>query len=74
MSANFFSRLRGLLPDPPLQVGTVVALDGPTVVVVMPGGVQVYCRGVAAVGSRVFVRSNVIEGPAPNLPIETIEV
>jgi hypothetical protein len=71
---NLFKRFLGLRPDPPLQVGTVLAVVGGTATVELPGGGQVQARGAAAIGARVFVRDGVIEGGAPALPVELIEV
>lgn len=81
MSINLFSRLKALLPAPPVWVATVVAhnadgtstLELPTGVagsVVAPGlstGPTLLARGVGVpVGERAFVRAGVIEGPAPS--------
>lgn len=74
MSANPFRRLRALFPEAPLQVGTVESVSGGVATVVLPGGGRVQARGSAAVGQRVFVRSGVIEGQAPDLPVVEIEV
>lgn len=75
MSTNLFRRLRDLLPEPPLTVATVAATnaDG-TVTVTYPGGSQVRARGVGGVGSKVFLRSGIVEGEAPSLPTLVIDV
>ena len=77
MSTNLYRALRDLLPEPPLQVATVAtihAADG-TSTITWPGGSTQRVRGTSvAAGSRAFVRNGVIEGTAPNLPLETIEV
>lgn len=72
--SNPYKALLALLPDPPLQVGTVASVDGGVAVVTMPDGGTLSARGSAAVGARVFVRDGVIEGAAPTLPVEVIEV
>jgi hypothetical protein len=77
MSTNLYRALRELLPEPPLQVVTVVNLSLGTgeSLVEWPGGSQQRVRGTgAAIGQRVFVRNGVIEGVAPALAIEVIEV
>ena len=74
MSTNPFVLLKKLLPDPPLQIGTVAAIDDGTATIMLPGGGTVQGRGSATVGQTVFVRNGVIEGPAPALPIELITI
>lgn len=74
MSANLFVLFRKLLPSYPLQVGEVVARDGDTATVELPGGGRLTARGSGSVGTKVFVRNGAIEGAAPSLTIETIDV
>lgn len=74
MSYNPFQRLVGLLPKRPLQVGDVLAVDGGVCTIELPGGGIETARGDASIGSRVFFRDGVVEGLAPNLTIELIEV
>jgi len=74
---NLYRQFRALLPDPPLQVGTVTEAAGEVVTVRLPGGGLVKARGQLggiAVGQQVFVRDGVIEGPAPDLALEVIEI
>lgn len=74
---NLYQQFRALLPDPPLQVGTVIEAAGDVVPVQLPGGGLVKARGdpsSTTVGQHVFVRDGVIEGPAPNLTLEVIEI
>lgn len=71
---NPFKRLMALIPDPPLQVGTVSSTDSGVATLALPGGGLTQARGAATVGSKVFFRDGLIEGPAPNLPIEVIEI
>ena len=74
MSRNLFKQLLDLMPDPPLQVGTVASVAGEIVTITLPGGGTLRARGSATVGQRVFVRNGIIEGVAPSLPIELIDV
>lgn len=74
MLRNPYRLLRELLPEPPLQVGTVLAVDGGVAAIELPGGGRLQARGQASVGDRVFVRAGAIEGEAPALPLEVIEV
>jgi hypothetical protein len=71
---NLYQQFRSLLPDPPLQVGNVIAANGGVATVQMPGGGLLKARGTALVGQKVFVRDGVIEAIAPNLTLEIIEI
>ena len=71
---NLYQQFRALLPDPPLQVGTVIAVSGGVVTVQMPGGGLLKARGDALVGQKVFVRDAVVEAIAPNLTLEIIYI
>lgn len=71
---NPYKLLRDLIPQPPVQVGTVLSIFNGVAVIQLPGGGRASARGVATVGARVFFRDSAIESAAPNLPIELIEV
>jgi hypothetical protein len=71
---NPYKRLLGLLPARPLLVGDVIGYEDGVATIQMPGGGLMTARGGASVGARVFFRDGVIEGPAPILPVETIDV
>lgn len=71
---NLYKAFRDLIPDPALQVGTVQSISNGVATILMPGGALVKARGEAQVSERVFFRDGVIEGPAPNLAVEIIEV
>lgn len=71
---NLYQQFRTLLPDPPLQVGAVIAVSGGVVTVQMPGGGLLKARGDALVGQKVFVRNAVVEAIAPNLTLEIIDI
>jgi len=67
-------RLQDLVAGPPVEVGDISAIaDGVRVVTLLSGGV-VHARGESSVGERVFVRGDVIEGPAPTFTVEFAEV
>ncbi len=75
MQTNLYRALRELMPEPPLLVATVTAINADqTRTVEFPGGGTQRVRGDAAVSDRVFVRNGVIEGPAPALTLLTIDV
>jgi hypothetical protein len=71
---NLFTEFKRLLPNVPLQVGTVVGNDNGVFSIELPGGGILKARGNSYVGQKVFVRDGVIEGTAPALPLELIEV
>lgn len=71
---NVYQQFRALLPDPPLQVGTVTEVAAGVVTMQLPGGGLLRARGSAEVGQQVFVRDGLVEAVAPNLPLELIEV
>lgn len=72
--ANLFKALQALLPSAPLQIGTVTVVEGGVCMLQLPGGGVAHARGEALVNDVVFFRDEVIEGPAPSLPIEVIEI
>jgi hypothetical protein len=71
---NLYEQFRQLVPDPPLQAGTAIDVGSGVVTVALPGGGLIRARGNAAVGQKVFVRDDVVEGIAPSLTLEIIEI
>lgn len=71
---NLYEQFRQLIPEPPLQAGTVIDVGSGVVTVALPGGGLIKARGSAALGQKVFVRDDAAEGIAPSLPLEIIEV
>lgn len=72
--SNIYRAFLDLLPARPLQVGTVLSVSDGIATIELPGGGRLQARGQATAGSRVFVRDGLIEGSAPNLPVEVIDV
>ncbi len=76
-TTNLYRALRELIPDAPLQVAAVSSINYGTgnSTITWPGGQEQTVRGTGvSIGTRAFVRDGVIEGAAPNLTSETIEV
>ena len=71
---NVYEQFRQLLPDPPLQAGTVIEVGSGVVTVQLPGGGLVRARGSAEPGQKVFVRDGMVEAIAPSLTLEIIEI
>ncbi len=71
---NLFKRFQRLIPQPPLRVGTVLAYSDGVADIEEAGGGIARARGEAAVNDVVFFRDDKIEGPAPSLAVELIEV
>ncbi len=71
---NPYKRLLALIPNPPLQVGEVIAYGDGVATIEVPGGGIAQARGETDVGAKVFFRDGLIEGPAPDLPVEVIEI
>ncbi|MBB6578479.1 hypothetical protein HNP33_002561 [Comamonas odontotermitis] len=70
---NLYTELKRLVGGKPRQVGDVISV-GDVVTVALLGGGEIKVIGVAEVGQRVFIRDGVVEGPAPDLPMELIEI
>ena len=71
---NLYEQFRQLIPNPPLLAGTVVGAGSGVVTVALPGGGLIRARGSASIGQKVFVRDDIIEGSAPRLTLEVIEI
>lgn len=71
---NLYKALRGLFPEAPLQVGEVIATDNGVATLLLYDGNRVQARGEASIGDHVYFRDNVIEGAAPDLPLEVIDI
>jgi len=74
MSYNPYKRLLALIPNPPLQVGDVLSVNDGVADIEVPGGGIAQARGTTTPGAKVFFRDGLIEGPAPDLPVEVIEI
>ena len=72
--SNPYKRLLNLLPQYPLQVGTVLSVTDNIAQIELPDGAILIARGNATAGQQVFVRDNVIEGQAPSLPVYYSEI
>lgn len=74
MARNVFREFLDLVPQQPLQAGTVLSVSGATCTVQLPGGGILQARGAASVGQQVYVRGGRIEGEAPTLTAVAIDV
>lgn len=71
---HLYEQFRQLIADPPSRAGTVVGISTGSVDVALPGGGLIHSRGGASVVQKVFERDDVIEGGAPSLTLEIIEI
>jgi len=71
---NPFNKLLEILPSTRVDVGTVMAVYTDGVLVTLQGGGTTRVRGSANVGAHVYIRDGAIEGPAPALAGDTLEV
>ncbi|WP_423458041.1 hypothetical protein [Ottowia sp. VDI28] len=71
---NLYALWKELFAAGPLQVGEVIAYDAGIATVELPGGGILRAHGEATIGAKVYVRDRVIQGPAPDLPVDVGEV
>lgn len=71
---NLYKKFLQLLPQRPRQIGTVTSVAGGVARITMLGGGETTAVGEATAGEKVYFRDGAIEGPAPNLPVDNIEV
>jgi len=71
---NPYAALLALLPNSPLQIGTVLDISNGVATIQLDGGGLTTARGDATTGDKVFFRDGAIEGTAPDLPLEVIDV
>lgn len=72
--SNVYTRFMRLLPGRPLLVGTATDVADGVVTLSVIGGGEVLARGEATIGNKFFFRDGVVEGPAPDLPEDIVEV
>lgn len=73
---NAYGGFRELVDDQSLQIGLVIShnTDGTSTLQLIDGGL-ISARGQdVAVSAQAFVRGGVVEGPAPALPLQLIDV
>jgi hypothetical protein len=72
---NLWRQFQDLLPTSVALIGTVVATHADhTVSVQLLDGGLLRAAGIAAEGTRVFVRDGRLQGEAPSLPLEVIDI
>ena len=76
MATNLWMKFRRLLPDNPLIIVTVAAVntDGTSIVSTVGGGSMRVIGTTVAVGQKAYVKDRAIVGKAPDLPHYEIEV
>lgn len=74
---NLWAKFKALLPEQPLLIGEVTAIDGATdtSTLALPGGGSLSARGTGvSIGQNAFVRGGLIEGQAPSLIVIEIQI
>lgn len=71
---SIYKKFLDLLPKQPLQIGLVTSVTGGVATLTLPDGGTTQARGEATVGQRVYFRGGAIEGQAPTLPLEVIDL
>lgn len=77
MSTDVYLRLRNLLPDQPLLVGTIseARVDYTALVTLPDGGILIVRNPTKLLaGARVFIQDGGIQGEAPTLDYEEGEI
>ena len=71
---NIYKKLMEVFRPEALDVGTVIDAGDDGVLVRLLTGGTLRVRGAAGIGSHVYIRGGVIEGPAPDVEGVVIEV
>lgn len=74
---NLWAQFKTILPGAPLRIGAVSSVDiasGTSRVTLLDGAVLTARGTSVAVGGKAFVRGDLIEGTAPDLPYGEIEL
>jgi hypothetical protein len=71
---NPYVAFKKLLPNPSVYAGTVQSVAGGVALIELPDGAIITGRGSATPGQVVFVRDGAIEGVAPALTVELIDL
>ena len=76
MSFNPYKLLLELIPQSPLLIGTVKNISNGVATINIEGGgiCKARCSDSIKIDDKVFVKDNYVEGKAPNLPLNFIEI
>ena len=76
MSLNPYKLLLELIPQTPLLIGVVRSIANGIATIDIRGGgvVKARCNDSIKVADNVFIKDNLVEGKAPNLPLSVIEI
>lgn len=72
--SNLYRLFKDLIPTDQVLVGTVTSSSGDTHQVTCIDGSVVVAYGQASINQKVFVKGTSIQGAAPNLTLEIIEI
>jgi len=71
---NLYKVFKELIPSERLDIGQIIAVHDDGVTVELPTGATMRVRGGGTVGDYVYLRGGAVSGPAPSLPVVSIEV
>lgn len=71
---NSYRAIQALLSDGAVQVGEVQQSASGELVVVLDSGAKLAAKGSEPVGQRVCIKNGYVQGKAPNMTSQTIEV
>lgn len=72
--SNLYGLFKDLIPTDQVLVGTITSSSGDTHQVTCIDGSIVVVVGVATMNQKVFIKGGTIQGTAPDLTLETIEI
>lgn len=71
---NSYRAMRQLLGDGAVLVGQVSNVSSSSLVVTLDSGAKISAKGSATLGQRVYVKNGYIQGLAPSMTSQVVEV
>ena len=73
-TTNTLARFKRMTANEPLLIATLSSTNGNTSVMTLIDGGVLNVRGTGSIGGNYYIRSGMIEGQAPNLPLNNIVI
>lgn len=74
MSTNLYALWKDVFGPGAPVTGQVIQYANGVATVQLPGGGEIRARGEASTGDTVWVQDGVIQGPAPDLPVDSAAI